>query len=59
MKSKLNSLSLRSIGEVVSRSSRRRIYGFAVARALDALVEFLAASWRVGPKRRAEWFICW
>ena len=41
MKSKLNSLSLRSIGEVVSRSSRRRIYGFAVARALASFLDIL------------------
>jgi len=41
MKTRLNSMSLRSVGGVIPRSAKRRIYRFAVARVLANLLDIL------------------
>ena len=41
MKTRLNSMSLRSVAEVIPRSAKRRIYRFAVARVLANLLDIL------------------
>ena len=41
MKIRLNSMSLRSVGEVIPSSAKRRIYRFAVARVLANLLDIL------------------
>ena len=41
MKKRLNSMSLRSVGGVIPRSAKRRIYRFAVARVLANLLDIL------------------